>query len=87
MAQIPAFPSWLQSARVIGRNVDGEALAIGDNNGNAWLARLNRHTEVWCHVRLARQEEVDDYDNLWLTELHILGKDTRTTPPPEWRLN
>lgn len=84
---LPAFPYWLKAARVIGKNVDGEALAVGDNNGNTWLVRLNRYTETWCHVRQARQEEVDDYDNLWLAELNLLGKDTRTTPPPEWRLN
>ncbi len=86
MAMLP-FPDWILNARVTGRNVDGEALAVGLYNGQPWLVRLNRYSETWCHVRQARQEEVDDYDTLWLSELHLLGKDTRTTPPAEWRLN
>ncbi len=83
----PIFPDWLQDARIIGRNADGENLAVGRNdNGVTWLGRLNHHNGSWSCVRVALQKEIDDYDNQFLAEMCAMGRDCRTVEPPEWRL-
>lgn len=84
---LPPFPDWLWNGRVVGKNVDGEALAVGiDAQYRVWLGRLNRHTNTWAHVREATQSEIDIYDTSFLCAMEMLGKDCRTTPPYQWRL-
>lgn len=83
---LPPYPGWLHNGWIIGTNVDGEALAVGSADGTAWLGRLNRYTNTWCHVRQALQSEIDSYDNDFLDIVGAMGIDTRTTPPAQWRL-
>lgn len=83
----PPFPAWLMGACIIGRNADGESLAVGwTDNGGAWLARLNKFTDTWCSVRQATPKDIDDYDNNFLAMMMAAGRDTRSVEPPAWRL-
>lgn len=76
---MPPFPVWLESAQIIGKNVDGESLAVGWHDGEAWLSRLSRFNNTWARVRRALQEEINKYDTDFLETMRVsLDGDNRS---------
>lgn len=66
-----AFPAWFENAQIVGRNADGELLAVGFYTGCSWLCRFSRHNEAWTTVRPANAEEINKYDTDFLASLQV----------------
>lgn len=79
MAGSVPFPHWITAAEEIGKNADGESLAVGVKlqDSEAWLIRLSRFSQEWCSVRRALQSELEEYDNLFLRRIKAQGPDPR----------
>jgi hypothetical protein len=69
------FPDWIKNGVIIGKNQQGELLAVGMklgyNHDEAWLFRLAKLNNCWVSVREAIKEDLDKYDAHFCNQMHI----------------